>query len=73
MAEKKRKQKIPLRASARGRPPKPKSTDSNQPVNIGVAVDDGLWRRLRALAMIQGKVTGALLDEAIEEYLKKQN
>ena len=71
MTEKKRKQKIPLRASARGRPPKAKSTDSNQRVNIGVAVDDDLWRRLHALAMIQSRVTGDLLDEAIEEYLKK--
>ena len=71
MAEKKRKQKPPIRTGARGRPPKAKSTDSNQRVNIGVDVDDGLWRRLRALAMIQGRVTGELLDEAIAEYLKK--
>ena len=58
MTEKKRKQKIPLRASARGRHPKKKSTVSNPRVNNGVAVADGLWRRLRALAMIQGRVTG---------------
>ena len=71
MAVKKRKQKIPIKASARGRPPKAKSTDSNQRVNIGVPVEDGLWRRLRALAMIQGRVTGELLVEALEEYLKR--
>ena len=62
MAEKKRKRKDPIRISARGRPPKAKSANPNQRVNIGVAVDDGLWRRLRALAMIQGRVTGDLLD-----------
>lgn len=40
-------------------------------VNIGVKVDTRLWRRLRALAIRQGRLTGVLLDEAIEEYLGK--
>ena len=40
-------------------------------VNIGVKVDDQLWRRLRALAIKQGRLTGELLDEAIEGYLSK--
>jgi hypothetical protein len=39
--------------------------------NIGVKVDDFLWRRLRALAIKQGRLSGELLDEAIEDYLEK--
>jgi hypothetical protein len=36
---------------------------------IGVSIDMVLWRRLRALAIKEGKNTGVLLDTAIEEYL----
>lgn len=39
-------------------------------VNIGVSIDTKLWRQLRALAITQGRLTGELLDEAIEKYLK---
>ncbi len=38
-------------------------------VNIGVKVDNQLWRRLRALAIRQGRRSGELLDGAIEGYL----
>lgn len=41
--------------------------------NIGVKVDDQLWRHLRALALRQGRLTGELLDEAIEQYLKSHD
>ena len=41
-------------------------------VNIGVSINGELWRGLRALAIIQGRLTGELLDEAIENYLKIQ-
>ena len=40
-------------------------------VNIGVKVDNQLWRRLRALAIRQGRRSGELLDGAIEGYLGK--
>ena len=30
-----------------------------------------IWRRLRAMAIKEGKLTGELLDKAIEEYLQK--
>ena len=36
---------------------------------IGVSIDTELWRRLRAVAIRQGKLTGELLDAAIKEYL----
>lgn len=32
-------------------------------------IDIGLWRRLRALAIKQGKSGGELLDKAIRDYL----
>jgi hypothetical protein len=38
---------------------------------IGVSIDMFIWRRLRALAIKEGKLTGELLDKAIEEYLQK--
>lgn len=39
-------------------------------VNIGVSINTELWRRLRGLALTEGKLTGELLDEAIKNYLK---
>ena len=39
-------------------------------VKIGVSIDEGLWRRLRALAILKGTNTGELIDAAIEGYLK---
>ena len=39
--------------------------------NIGATVDLELWRRLRALAIRQGKRSGDLLDEAMKMYLDK--
>jgi hypothetical protein len=39
-------------------------------VNIGVAIRTDLWRKLRALAITQGKLTGELLDKSIENYIK---
>jgi hypothetical protein len=38
---------------------------------IGVSVDTVLWRQLRALAITKGKVTGELLDAAIQDYLER--
>jgi hypothetical protein len=38
---------------------------------IGVSIDTPLWRRLRALAIRQGILTGELIDSAIKEYLDK--
>lgn len=39
-------------------------------VNIGVSINTELWRKLRALAITQGRLTGELIDEALEKYLK---
>ena len=39
--------------------------------SIGVPIDTVLWRRLRAMAITEGKLTGELLDAAIQEYLDK--
>ena len=56
----------------RGRPPSPKKDDPNARVKIGVTIDDSLWRRLRAYAMVEGRATADVLDEAIAEYLKRR-
>ncbi|MFH0813076.1 MAG: ribbon-helix-helix domain-containing protein [Pseudomonadota bacterium] len=55
----------------RGRPVRKGNEERVSRVKIGVSIDDVLWRRLRALAIREGKLTGELLDEAIEEYLEK--
>jgi hypothetical protein len=39
--------------------------------NIGVKVDEGIWRQFRALAISQGKTAGDLLDELMTEYVAK--
>jgi hypothetical protein len=44
-------------------------TDKEKRVNIGVPVNEKLWRGLRALAIKEGKLTGELLDKAIEKYI----
>ena len=47
---------------------KDKKKDSDR-MSIGVPIDTVLWRRLRAMAITEGKLTGELLDTAIQEYL----
>jgi hypothetical protein len=39
--------------------------------NIGVKVDEKVWRQFRALAISQGKTAGDLLDELMAEYVAK--
>jgi metal-responsive CopG/Arc/MetJ family transcriptional regulator len=48
---------------------KRKTVETVKRTKIGVSIDTELWRRLRALAIRQGKLTGELLDAAIKEYL----
>ncbi len=58
-----------------------KSSNSNQfqestetrRVHIGVSVRSDLWRELRALAIRKDRNTGELLDEAIADFLKKED
>ena len=38
--------------------------------NIGVKVDQSIWKGLRVKAIQEGRLSGDLLDEAIEMYLK---
>ena len=54
-----------------GRPKKVASVAKDKRVNIGVPIDEHLWRRIRALAVREGKLTGELLDQAISDYLDK--
>lgn len=61
----------PAQAKRRGRPPKATKDSKETSVNIGVKVDQALWRRLRALALRQGENTGVLLDQAIKDYVDK--
>ena len=58
--------------SAEGRPGngKEKIKDPERTF-IGASIDTVLWRRLRAMAITDGKLTGELLDAAIQEYLDK--
>lgn len=51
---------------------KPKKTSDNSGANkknIGVKVDEKIWRQFRALAISQGKNAGDMLDEVMSEYV----
>ena len=48
--------------------PKPRRMEGER-VKIGVSIRTDLWRKLRAMAITEGKLTGDLLDTAIEHYL----
>ena len=61
----------PAQPKRRGRPPKATKGSKEASVNIGVKVNQALWRRLRALALRRGENTGVLLDQAVKEYLDK--
>lgn len=61
----------PVTPKRRGRPPKASKDVKIKRVNIGVSIDESLWRRLKALAITQGVNTGELLDKAIKDYLDK--
>ena len=52
---------------------KKKSADAtgSKKKNIGVKVDEGIWRQFRALAISQGKTAGDLLDKLMAEYVSK--
>lgn len=39
--------------------------------NIGVKVNERVWRQFRSLAIAQGKTAGDLLDELMAEYVAK--
>ena len=55
-----------------GRPKKQVSSSAKgKRVTTGVPIDEHLWRRIRALAIREGKLTGELLDQAIKDYLDK--
>lgn len=72
-----KKRKLHRRLTTTGKNMVEKKQNENKPqqrdrVNIGVSINGELWRRLRALAIVKGRLTGELLDEAIENYLKIQ-
>jgi len=50
---------------------KEQKPEEKKRVYMGVSVDEQLWRKLRALAVKQKKLTGDLLDKAIEKFLPK--
>jgi len=61
----------PKLSKRKGRPKIEERVDIEKRAKIGVSIDMVIWRRLRALAIKEGKLTGELLDKAIEEYLQK--
>ena len=61
----------PKLAKRKGRVKEEEKIDIVKRAKIGVSIDMVIWRRLRALAIKEGKLTGELLDKAIDEYLQK--
>lgn len=64
--------KKPVLVKRKGRQKQEGKKAKSGRVKIGVSIDEMLWRKLRAEAIIAGKQTGDLLDEAIEGYLKNK-
>jgi hypothetical protein len=48
-------------------------TSAPKKKNIGVKVDEAIWRQFRALAVGQGKNAGDLLDELMAQYVAKSS
>ena len=61
----------PKFSKRKGRPKIEEKLEIEKRAKIGVSIDKVIWRRLRALAIKEEKLTGELLDKAIEEYLRK--
>ena len=73
MEEKKMKEakKATLKLRRESKQGKQGRVEERKRVYMGVSVDEQLWRKLRALAVKQKKLTGDLLDKAIEKFLPK--
>ncbi|MGO9377507.1 MAG: hypothetical protein ACLPN1_07285 [Dissulfurispiraceae bacterium] len=54
-----------------GKESKDSDTSAGRKKNIGVKVDEMVWRQFRALAISQGKTAGDLLDQLMSEYVGK--
>jgi hypothetical protein len=54
-----------------GKEKKDSGTGAARKRNIGVKVDEAVWRQFLALAISQGKAAGDLLDELMAEYVEK--
>ncbi len=50
-----------------------KRKDKDKPARkqIGVKLNQDLWRELKILALQQDRTAGELLEDAMEEYLKR--
>ena len=50
---------------------KDSGTSAVKKKNIGVKVNEAIWRQFRSLAVAQGRNAGDLLDEIMAEYVEK--
>ena len=39
---------------------------------VGALIDEQLYRQAKALAIMQGRTTGAVIDDALRQYLAAQ-
>jgi hypothetical protein len=56
-------------AMIRTKPPKPKAEKTR--MQIGSLIDSALYRQARALALMQQRNVGELIDEALRDYFAK--
>ena len=69
--EEKKMKKATVKLRKESKEGKQEKVEERKRVYMGVSVDEQLWRKLRALAVQQKKLTGDLLDRAIERFLPK--
>jgi hypothetical protein len=66
------KKEKPAPGKGKGKQKKEGKEAESDRVKIGVSIDKMLWRHLRAVAIMEDKQTGELLDKAIEDYLNNK-
>lgn len=40
---------------------------------VGATIEENLWRHVKAIANLQGRKTGEVLDDCIREYLQRHS
>jgi hypothetical protein len=56
-----------------GRIKEKKMTDQSKRKQVGTQLDADLYRQIKSLAVLRGRMVGELIDDAIRAYLEKQD
>ncbi len=71
-ARKAKKQQAEAKGKEAMRAPKAIKQPTERRTFIGSLINADLWQRMKMLSLKEGKAAGKLLDNAMEEFLKKR-